>query len=118
MMSTKRENNIFILGAGFSAPANIPLATNLWELILKESKKTQSRSGIEYTLYDNILKPDIDSFLDYKNNSKICTPVDSELNIELEEFISYLDMEDYLRLLGSDHWSSAGYSSHPHRYNT
>lgn len=107
-----RDYNIFVLGAGFSAHAGIPLAKNLWQLILAEAKQKVSKNGVEYSLYEKILKNDIDEFIDYHNNSRINKKVISdEHEIDLEEFVSYLDIEDFLRLSGSDHWSKAGNQS-------
>ena len=111
-MTTLRENNIFILGAGFSAPAKLPLAKNLWNLILNESKKKLIKNNIEYSFYENFLEGDIADFIDYHNSSrKDNQSILAEENIELEEFISYLDIEDFLHLLGPKHWSSAGNQS-------
>jgi hypothetical protein len=57
-------------------------------------------------LYENILKADIATFLRYARyaNGKHI----SEEEINFEEFISYLDIEHFLRLRGSDHWSNEG----------
>lgn len=108
-MNYTREYNIFIIGAGFSAPADLPLTKNLWGLILTESRKKLYRNNTQYTLYDNILKIDIDHFIEYHNNSKFHkNKIADENEIDLEAFISYLDNEEYLHLLGSKHWSSAG----------
>jgi len=105
------EYNIFIIGAGFSHPAGIPLATDLWKCILQKSKEKLKRNNVEYSLYENILKPDIDSFIAYYNGSKNGQHIKYENDIELESFISYLDIEAYLGLLGSKHWSAAGNQS-------
>jgi hypothetical protein len=44
----------------------------------------------------------------YNNSKKREYYFNNEKDIILEEFISYLDIEDYLRLLGLKHWSIAG----------
>ncbi|MBU1101431.1 MAG: SIR2 family protein [Bacteroidetes bacterium] len=107
-----REYNIFVLGAGFSVPAKLPLASDLWQMILVESKKSKTRNNASYTMYDNILQGDIDSFIEYQNSAISRTlKINNEDEINLEEFISYLDIEEHLRLLGSDHWSDAGNQS-------
>lgn len=90
--------SIFILGAGFSKPAGMPLGDELFELILKEAKKN--------ILYENILKRDIGDFLEYYNKIN-CSSI-SEEEINFEEFISYLDIEHYLALKGKDTWSTEG----------
>jgi len=51
--------NIFIVGAGFSKPAGIPLGAELFKEALKRAKET--------VLYKNILKRDIELFLEYCN---------------------------------------------------
>ena len=111
-MNKKRAYNIFVLGAGFSAPANIPLAQNLWELILDKSLEVISRNGSNYTMYENILQPDIVDYITYHNSSKPnLKRIISDTEINIEDFISYLDIEEYLHLLGSKHWSDAGSKS-------
>lgn len=108
-MARPRDYNIFILGAGFSAPAKIPLADALWENILTRSREILTRNNTEYTLYENILKSDIENFINYHNESRKNTKqIKDENDINLEEFISYLDLEEFLHLLGHKHWSSAG----------
>lgn len=89
---------IFILGAGFSKPAGLPLGTELFKIILEESKKS--------SLYGNILKNDIDSFLDYYNKNFETSITEKEINFE--ELISYLDIEHFLGLKGSDTFSGEG----------
>jgi hypothetical protein len=90
--------NLFILGAGFSKPAGLPLGNELFADIIKYAKMRG--------LYENILKDDIASFLQYSRAAK--GKEISEKQINFEEFISYLDLEHFLRLRGSDHWSDEG----------
>lgn len=87
--------SIFILGAGFSKPAGMPLGDEFFELILKEAKKT--------ILYKNILKRDIERFLEYYNKINCSSITENEINFE--EFISYLDIEHYLALKGKNTWT-------------
>lgn len=96
-------NNIFIIGAGFSKPAGYPLGQELFAEIIKEAKRLNPK---EVNLYENILKPDIDNFLEYKvktTHSKF-----TEDKIDFEEFVSYLDVQHILDLRGSDTWSEEG----------
>lgn len=89
---------VLVLGAGFSKPAGLPLCAELFVEILKEAKLRG--------LYDNILKRDIDAFLEYLDKTKGLRISESQINFE--EFISYLDIEHFLQLKGSDHSSSEG----------
>ncbi len=93
-----RLPNIYILGSGFSKSAGLPLGTELFEQILNGAKKTR--------IYENILKNDIERFLDYNRYAK-GNPI-NEKDIYLEDFISFLDIEHYLKLAGKDHWSDSG----------
>jgi hypothetical protein len=79
---------VIVLGAGFSKPAGLPLCVDLFAEIIREAK----RKG----LYDNILKKDIDAFLEYLEKTKGVKITESQINFE--EFISYLDIEHF-RLL-------------------
>lgn len=91
-------NSIFVIGAGFSKPAGLPLGTELFPLILKKAKSTNA--------YKNILKRDIERYLNYYeavNGEEI-----EESEINFEEFMSYLDIEHFLKLKGSDTFSSDG----------
>lgn len=90
--------NVFILGSGFSKPAGLPLGNELFVDIIKYAKQ----KGI----YENILKSDIESFLQYSNTTKGISITEDQINFE--EFISYLDIEHLLILQGSDHWSNEG----------
>ena len=90
--------DVFVVGAGFSRPAGIPLTSELFKLIVREAKAT--------TAYHNILEPDIRSYLEYYNKTHT-TPI-TEDTINIEDFMSYLDIEHYLSLKGSDTWSEAG----------
>ena len=90
--------SMFVLGAGFSKPAGLPLGSELFGEVLKRAKQTE--------LYENILKRDIEYFLDYcrRVNRRSIT----EEEIDFEEFVSYLDIEHFLDLKGKDTWSSEG----------
>lgn len=101
----KYEYNTFIIGAGFSAAADLPLGDSLMKLIINESKRIPIKEGYNETLYDTILKPDIEAYLWYKS---LCgVKLDNEEQINLEDFISYLDLNNYLILTGES-WSKEG----------
>lgn len=90
---------IFILGAGFSKPAGLPLANEFYSIILHEAK----RQG----LYAKLEK-DLEYFIRYYELVYKRKMNDSDF---LEEFISYLDIEHYLLLRGSKTWSIEGNES-------
>jgi len=90
--------SIFFLGAGFSNPARLPLGNELFSEILRVAKLRGH--------YENDLKRDINTYIKYVKQTRGKTI--SEDKINLEEFISYLDMEHHLGMLGSDTWSRHG----------
>lgn len=92
---------IFILGAGFSQPAGIPTATELFDEV---------RRYIQYNFRMNTkFERDLDNYMIYR---EACGQViQSENCVDLEEFMSYLDIEHYLQLRGSDTWSFEGNES-------
>jgi len=102
---SKYEYNTFILGAGFSAPAGLPLGVDLMPLVIKEAKEILVRNSDNKTLYDNILEPDLADYVWYKS---LCGKLITDYsNINFEDFISFLDLEYYLTLTG-ENWSSEG----------
>lgn len=92
---------IFILGAGFSQPAGLPVAVELYPLVRKH---IVSRHGTE-TKFDR----DVHEYLEY--SSACGFTGQTEENLELEKFMSYLDIEHYLGFRGSKTWSSEGNES-------
>lgn len=90
--------NIFILGAGFSKRAGVPLGAELFKEVLSEAKSVN--------LYENILRPDIERYLEYYNKLNKGSITENEINFE--EFISYLDIENFLKLKGKNTWSDKG----------
>jgi hypothetical protein len=87
--------SLFILGAGFSRPAGLPLGNELFPEILMAAKSRGLYSG---------LKDDIDAFLDYSRATKGVQI--SEEQINFEEFMSYIDIDRHLALRGGDTSSS------------
>lgn len=106
--------NIFVLGAGFSKPAGMPLGSELFPEVLRRAKTINLsdlfHEGINRTkdanLYEGILRQDIESFLKYSAKLKNSSITEDEINFE--EFLSYLDIEHYLGLRGSHTWSREG----------
>lgn len=91
---------IFFLGAGFSSPAGLPLATELFPLI---QENIEARYGFKTEFHR-----DLDKYLDYR---KACLGIATEKPVDFEQFMSYLDIEHYLGLRGSKTWSNEGNSS-------
>lgn len=92
---------VFVIGAGFSRPAGLPLAS---ELFSEVRNRIELRHGPETKF-----QRDVEDYLEYR---KACDGLDlDEANLDLEQFMSYLDIEHYLDLRGSDTWSLEGNES-------
>jgi len=92
---------IFVLGAGFSKPAGLPLGNELWP----EIRKRASRMPGEI----NHLESDIDNYIRFRRE---CYGDDiAPEEVEFENFLGYLDIEHYLGLRGSKQWDSEGNES-------
>jgi hypothetical protein len=90
--------NLFILGAGFSKPAGLPLGTELFAEVLRLAKLDTS--------YQNIIRPDVERYIRYIERTEGATL--SEQAIDFERFTSFLDVEHFLRLTGSDTYTEQG----------
>ncbi len=96
-MDAKRYR-IFVLGAGFSKAAGLPLAGELWHRVYD---RTQSLSGRAAKFHD-----DLKDYLEYRRKAD---GVDlSPDQVDLEDLMRVLDIEHFLGLRGSDTWSSHG----------
>lgn len=94
----RQDCRLFILGAGFSCPAGLPTAAGLFPLICKSIESDIGK--------DTQFHADLKNFISYKRK---CDSISiSEDGIDLEEFMTYLDIEHSLGLLGSDTWSDEG----------
>jgi hypothetical protein len=89
---------LFILGAGFSHRGGLPLGKDLFPEIFKISKQTN--------IYNNILKIDIDRFLAYLLDTVGKQIPESKINIE--DFLAFLDIENFLKLKGSERYYDDG----------
>ena len=92
---------IFVLGAGFSKPAGLPLGHELFPKIASEIR---NRYGT-----DTKFERDLSRYIDYRkdcDNLEVISP-----EVDLEDFMSYLDIEHFLYLRGSDTWSEEGNES-------
>lgn len=98
MIKTHPGFRIFILGAGFSQPAGLPLSTTLFTEVLN---CIESRYGLETKLHK-----DLEDYIEYR---KVCDGLDLRADeVNLEELMSFLDIEHFLRLRGSKTWSQEG----------
>lgn len=87
---------IFIIGAGFSRLAGLPLASDLWEEVISRANS----SGI----FTDELNYELSQFTKFRasRGDELVVPID------FEDFISYLDIEHALGLKGSDSFSEEG----------
>lgn len=96
-MENKRYR-IFILGAGFSKAAGLPLASELWPQIYKRATEKYGT--------DSKFHKDLKGYLRYKRE---CEGIDVAVDqIDFEDFMRVLDIEHFLGLRGSDTWSVDG----------
>lgn len=89
-------NRIFLLGAGFSKLAGLPLASELLDRVLAVARECMSHDGSSH------LEADLDRYERY------LAATDPGRAFDLEEFGAWLDWEHTLRLKGSDTWSDEG----------
>jgi hypothetical protein len=98
---TERERRplaIYILGAGFSQPAGIPLATELWREVYRRAASLTGRMAQ--------FRRDLEDFIKFKVECDGVRLTPDQVNYE--EFLGYLDIEYHLELRGSDTWSEDG----------
>lgn len=88
---------IFVLGAGFSRSAGLPLAAELFDEV---KRRVERQYGT-----DTKFHRDLDDYLDYRFD---CEGIAQREPVDLEVLMSYLDMEHYLGLRGKDTWSAEG----------
>lgn len=91
------SNRVFLLGAGFSKPAGLPLANELLDQVLAVAREFMS-DGNGF----NHLEADLDRYEQYLADTH------PGRKFDLEEFGAWLDWEHTLRLQGSDTWSDEG----------
>lgn len=89
---------LLIVGAGFSRFAGLPLGNEIFSLVLNEARKD--------VIYDNILRPELERFCLFKQRTEGVALGESE--VDLEEFVSFLDVEHFLRFKGSDVYADEG----------
>ena len=89
---------IYILGAGFSRPAGLPLGNDLWSEVLRRGLCMEGRASK--------FRKDLDHYIKFRSRCE-GKSVSAE-DINFEEFLGFLDLEHYLGLRGSDTWSQDG----------
>lgn len=89
---------IYVLGAGFSKPAGLPLASELWTEVRERALSMTGRAGF--------FRDDLKEYIEYRRR---CDGTDlTPETVDLEEFMAFLDIEFHLGLRGKDTWSSQG----------
>lgn len=91
---------IFIIGAGFSRLAGLPLASELFEKVMQDIESSYGKK----TKFHR----DLENYIEYRSS---CGKDFDKTSIDLEEFMSYLDIEHFLELRGSKTWSDEGNES-------
>ena len=97
-MSKERKDRIFILGAGFSKPAGMPLGNEIWHEIIKRAQRLDGRAAK--------FNDDLEAYIEYLRDCEGIAIKPEQINFE--EFMGFLDIEHYLALRGSDTWSDDG----------
>jgi hypothetical protein len=87
---------LFLLGAGFSKPAGLPLAGELLDLVLHVARSHFRADASSH------LERAVDAYLSFLSD------VDPDREFDIEEFGAWLDWEHVLRLKGSDTFSDHG----------
>lgn len=100
MRQDSSGHRIFILGAGFSQPAGLPLGSDLYDLVRENLGKSGGLKGFE---------KDLESFCDYKQ--RCFGNGVGRFSFDFEEFMEFLDFRHFLLLEGSDTWSDEGNST-------
>jgi SIR2-like domain len=89
---------IYILGAGFSKPAGLPLACELWDEVRRRALSLSGRA--------ECFRDDLETYLEYRRK---CDGKELTFEqVDLEEFMAFLDIEFHLGLRGKETWSSDG----------
>lgn len=96
-----RKHRIFVLGAGFSYRAGLPLGDELWKEVRLRASRLRGRA--------ERFNDDLATYLRYLRecDGREVKPED----IQFEDFLAFLDIEHHLGLAGRDEWSHEGNES-------
>lgn len=100
-----RNLSVYVLGAGFSAPAGFPLGTALWREIYGRAMIMAADRSQRASKF----RDDLQAFIEFKQQCH-GTRLQPE-EVSFEEFLGFLDIEHFLGLRGSETWSEAGNES-------
>lgn len=89
---------LFFLGAGFSVPAGLPLANDLYRQVIDTIENEVGEDSAFHT--------DIKRYIKYIKKTQGQTISEKELS--LEKIMTFLDIEHSLVLRGSETWSNEG----------
>jgi hypothetical protein len=93
-----RPHAIYVLGAGFSKPAGLPLASELWPEVYRRACTLTGRMAQ--------FREDLEDFTKFKLE---CDGIQlTPETVDFEEFLGFLDVEYHLNLRGPDTWSTHG----------
>ena len=98
MKNDLKYGRIIILGAGFSVNAGLPLGAELSKALINHIQKDHDE--------DSPLSIDLQRYLNYRRRADDIELIPEQ--VDVEDFLSYLDIEHFLGLKGSDTWSREG----------
>lgn len=95
-----RKYRLIILGAGFSRPAGLPLASHLWNEI------RETAAAYPSDLRASKFNVDLEHYIAFRKDAagEDLAPE----TVDFEDFMRFLDVEHYLGLRGGDTWSQDG----------
>lgn len=92
---------IFVVGAGFSHAAGLPLASELWAEVRRRAERLTGRAGK--------FNDDLQYYIAFRKECDGITLAPSQ--VDFEDFMAFLDVEYYLGLRGKETWSEDGNES-------
>lgn len=100
-MPAERKYRVFVLGAGFSRPAGLLLADELWKEVLRRARLMYGRASK--------FNDDLETYIEFRKDCDglLLTPG----KVNFEDFLAFLDIEHHLGFRGSDTWSEDGNES-------
>jgi hypothetical protein len=78
--------SVFVLGAGFSQPARLPLASELWSEVRRRAEAMTGRA--------EKFQSDLNDYIQFVADCEGVKPNPNDVNFE--KFLSYLDVEFHL----------------------